>query len=142
MHRPVIVICDDETELVNELAEWFEFQGWAVYKASTADEALRLLNSAPATCLVTDRLMPNLGGEALAQRVSALPDSRRPRFVGVMTGDCSVEDLPRPRGVDEIFMKPVDPREMLGAILDRLKSRLPIGRHPQLSASVMAGGSL
>lgn len=142
MPRPVIVICDDETELVNELAEWFEFQGWAVYKASTADEALRLLYSAPATCLVTDRLMPHLSGEALAQRVSALPDSRRPRFVGVMTGDVSVEGLPRPRGVDEVFMKPVDPREMLAAIVDRLRSRLPLARHPQPSGSFLAGGSL
>jgi CheY-like chemotaxis protein len=142
MHRPVIVICDDETELVNELAEWFEFQGWAVYKASNADEALQLLNNAPATCLVTDRLMPHAGGEALAQWVSALPDSRRPRFVGVMTGDFSVEGLPRPGGVDVVFMKPVDPREMLMAIVERLTSRLPIGRYPQLAAPVLAGGSL
>lgn len=142
MHRPVIVICDDETELVNELAEWFEFQGWAVYKASNADEALRLLNNAPATCLVTDRLMPHVGGEALAQRVSALPDSRRPRFVGVMTGDFSVEGLPRPGGVDVVFMKPVDPREMLMAIVERLTARLPISRYPQLPAPVLAGGSL
>ena len=134
MSRPVIVICDDETELVNELAEWFELQGWTVCKASTADEALRLLDSEPATCLVTDRLMPNLSGEALALRVSALPASRRPCFVGVMTGDFSVEGLPRPGGVDEVFMKPVDPRELLRTIVDRLKSRLPMGRlSPQLA---------
>jgi len=140
MPRPVIVICDDETELVNELAEWFELQGWTVCKANSADEALRLLNSAPATCLVTDRLMPHLDGEALAQRVSALPDSRRPSFVGVMTGDFSVEGLPHPGGVDEVFMKPVDPREILWAIGKRLKSRLPIARHQQQFASALGSG--
>lgn len=141
MASPVIVICDDETELVNELAEWFEFQGWVVCKASNADEALRLLSSAPATCLVTDRLMPNVDGEALAERVSALPASRRPRVVGVMTGDFSVEGLPRP-GVDVVFMKPVDPREMLRAIVERLRSGLPIGRPPQRLLPVLAGGGL
>lgn len=139
MPRPVIVICDDETELVNELAEWFEFQGWTVCKATTADEALRLLNHAPATCLVTDRLMPNLSGEALAQRVSALPASRRPSFVGVMTGDFSVEGLPRPGGVDEVFLKPVDPRELLRTILERLKPRLPISRQSQQVAPALVG---
>ncbi len=140
MPRPVIVICDDEAELVNELAEWFELQGWTVCKASSADEALRLLDSAPATCLVTDRLMPNLGGEALALQVSALPASRRPSFIGVMTGDVSVEGLPHPGGVDEVFMKPVDPRELLGTIVDRLKSRLPIGRPSPQMAAALAGG--
>lgn len=140
MPRPVIVICDDETELVNELAEWFELQGWTVSKASTADEALRLLSSAPATCLVTDRLMPHLNGEVLAQRVRALPDSRRPSFVGVMTGDFSVEGQPNPGGVDEVFMKPVDPREILRAIGKRLASRLPATRYPQQFALALGGG--
>jgi len=142
MHRPVIVICDDEPELVNELAEWFEFQGWSVYKASNADEALHLLRSKPTTCLVTDRLMPMLGGDALAQRVSALPASRRPRFVGVMTGDFSVQDHPRPGGVDMVFMKPVDPREILKAIVERLRYRPPVVPKPWLSAAGMASGSL
>ncbi|MDR3471687.1 MAG: response regulator [Devosia sp.] len=135
MTAPVIVICDDEAELVSELAEWFEARGWAVHKAYSADEALLLLGEEGrrTTCLVTDKLMPVWSGDALAQHLSTLPLDNRPDLVAVMTGDFSIEDTPRPGGVDAVFIKPVDPNEILSAITQQLKTR--VARKPPLALS-------
>jgi CheY-like chemotaxis protein len=121
MTIPIIVICDDEVELVSELAEWFEFNGWVVRTAHNANEALlQLAGSGHATCLVTDRWMPVSGGDVLLRRVGALPAEERPNLVALMTGDFGVEDDPHPPGTDLVFMKPVDPTVMLKAIAEQL----------------------
>jgi len=129
------VICDDEAELLSELAEWFEAQGWNVLTASTANEALELLmRGGRTTCLITDRLMPLFGGDVLVQRIGALPAWARPELVAVMTGDPSMEDGPWPSGVDVVFMKPVDPGEALAAIAKRLRARP--GRVPRAVTTI------
>jgi FixJ family two-component response regulator len=123
MTIPVIIICDDETELVSELAEWFESNGWVVRTAHNANEAFVLLADAKrATCLVTDLWMPLSDGDALVRRIGALPVTERPSLVAMMTGDIGVEDSPRPPGTDLVFMKPVDPTAMLKAIADQLST--------------------
>ena len=98
MRGPVIVICDDEVELVSELAEWFECNGWTVRTARTVAEALAQLYAGPITCLVTDRWTAH--GDDLLQRVVALPAAQRPDLVAMMTGDIEVEARPRPPGAE------------------------------------------
>ncbi len=121
MRGPVIVICDDEVELVSELAEWFECNGWTVRTARTVAEALAQLYAGPITCLVTDRWTAH--GDDLLRRVVALPAAQRPDLVAMMTGDIEVEARPRPPGADLFFLKPVDPNSMLRAISEQLGAR-------------------
>lgn len=121
MTVPVIVICDDEIELVSELAEWFECNGWAVRTAHTVDEALALLTAGGTTCLVTDRW--NSSGDELLRQVDAMPRAQRPDLVAMMTGDFDVQDNPRPQGADLVFLKPVDPTSMLEVIAEQLDAR-------------------
>jgi CheY-like chemotaxis protein len=129
MSAPIVVICDDEAEFVSELAEWFAFQGWTAYTARNANEALTLLGGLSRTsCLITDRLLPLLSGDMLVQLVRALPRAKQPELVAVMTGDFTIEDSPPPNGVDLVFVKPVDPGEMLAAIAVRLDASLASGR--------------
>lgn len=98
MMEPVIVICDDEVDLLSELAEWFECNGWTVRTARTVGEALAQLCPGPITCLITDRWTAN--GDDLLRRVDAMPASRRPGLVAMMTGDPEVEVRPCPPGAD------------------------------------------
>lgn len=130
MMEPVIVICDDEVDLLSELAEWFECNGWTVRTARTVGEALAQMCHGPITCLITDRWTAN--GDDLLRRVDAMPASRRPGLVAMMTGDIEVEVRPCPPGADLFFLKPVDPGSMLEAISARLAARRgasPSGGH-------------
>ena len=130
MMEPVIVICDDEVDLLSELAEWFECNGWTVRTARTVGEALAQLCPGPITCLITDRWTAN--GDDLLRRVDAMPASRRPGLVAMMTGDIEVEVRPCPPGADLFLLKSVDPGSMLEAISARLAARRgasPSGGH-------------
>ncbi len=128
--EPVIVICDDEVDLLSELAEWFECSGWTVRTARTVGEALAQLHAGKTTCLVTDRWTAN--GDDLLRCVGAMPASKRPDLVAMMTGDIEVEVRPCPPGTDLFFLKPVDPGSMLAAISAQLAARrsaAPSGAH-------------
>lgn len=138
MLTPIVVICDDETELVSELAEWFEGNGWVARRARDAEEALtQLMNGRAATCLVTDRYMPLTSGDTLAELVGTLPAWRRPELVVVMTGDSSASRSPDHEGIDMVLIKPVDPGAMLRAITGRLDPSP--GRPPRIDLPLLQG---
>jgi len=90
-HR--ILICDDERPLAEELSEFFRLVGWDTVTASSYEEAVSvLLSGEPVQCLLTDRAMPQIGGDYLAAFAFGLPRDRRPMVIAVMTGVPSGQD--------------------------------------------------
>lgn len=128
MNRPGVMIIDDEPDLVSELAEWFEGQGWRVETGHSASDALRLLGGGKhVDCLITDKLMPSGSGSELLRQLRALPRSVQPELIAVMTGHQSMAEEVEPEGADVFFLKPVDPAAMLKAIAARLRHSLAGG---------------
>lgn len=123
MHRPGVIIIDDEPELLVELAEWFETQGWRVETGHSAGDALRLLNGgAHVHCLITDLLMPGESGDKLLQQLRSLPKSAQPDLFAIMTGEEAHSEAHRSSNADVIFFKPVDPSAMLNSIAGHLRN--------------------
>lgn len=121
MTLPEMVICDDETDLVDELAEWFSLKGWTVRPTSSALHALDLLSRpGHTTCLLLDRQLPFTDCNDILARIENLPAAQRPEVVAMITGNSDIEGEPRPRGVDLVFIKPVDLQEMTAAITAHL----------------------
>jgi DNA-binding response OmpR family regulator len=117
MTIPTMVICDDETDLVDELAEWFSVKGWMVRTAGAATDALNLLaTSAHTTCLILDLQMPKTSCAQVLKRIEGLPRSGRPDVIALITGDADMENAPMPEGADLIFIKPADLSEMTATI--------------------------
>jgi len=107
-HR--ILICDDERQLAEELSEFFGLVGWQTLTACSYDEAVEiLLSSDPVQCLLTDRAMPNIGGDYLAAFAYGLPRERRPQVIAIMTGVPSSEEEDN-LAIDALHIsKPFDP---------------------------------
>lgn len=128
MNRPGVIIIDDEPDLVVELAEWFETQGWRVETGHSASDALRLLgNGRHIDCLITDQLMPSESGDELLRQLRALPRAVQPDLIAVMTGQDRTTNQVEPEGADVVFLKPVDPAAMLTSIAARLRTSLRNG---------------
>lgn len=128
MNRPGVIIIDDEPDLVVELAEWFETQGWRVETGYSASDALRLLgNGRHIDCLITDQLMPSESGDELLRQLRALPRAVQPDLIAVMTGQDRTTNQVEPEGADVVFLKPVDPAAMLTSIAARLRTSLRNG---------------
>jgi len=126
MMLPTMVICDDEVDLVDELAEWFSLKGWTVRATFSAQTALDLLMSeSHTTCLVLDRQLPKTDSGEILRRIANLPGSKRPDVVALITGDADMEGAAPPLGVDLVFIKPVDLAEMSAAIAAHLAAAPP-----------------
>ena len=122
-----VLICDDEPELADEIAEFFIALGWSARIANSGPEALRLLESGfSPTFLMTDLRMPGMTGEELIAHVRRMPPPRRPRYVIVVTGHVWETMTPAEFNADRLFTKPIDP-DALVAELDRMTDALPVG---------------
>ena len=72
---PHVLIVDDEVNIRRVLAAMLKREGYEVTTAADGEQALGVLNKTPVHVVVTDLVMPRLGGMELLRRVSAdFPD--------------------------------------------------------------------
>ena len=69
---PLVLIVDDETSNLESLGKIFEREGWRVALARTGAAALDALRTERAAVVVTDLMMPGMGGDELLRAVKAL----------------------------------------------------------------------
>ena len=84
-----------------------------VTQAADAQEALQLLDQSTFDVLITDYYMPGIDGIEFVKRVRE--DGRTARLPIIMVtseADPFVEREARDAGVDEVLLKPLDPREL------------------------------
>jgi DNA-binding NtrC family response regulator len=89
-----ILIVDDEPQIRSLVRVLLARMGFNLFEAGDGLEALRLCDQQhlPVDLLITDIVMPNMGGVALAERVSQInPDVR----VIYMSGKCEVDMVER-----------------------------------------------
>lgn len=116
-----IMVVEDEEPVLNLIRESLEEAGYKVLTASNGEEALALLsrNKDPIHLLLTDVVMPNIGGQNLAARVA----SRHPEIQTLfMTGyfDTSVDTAEYPLGRRPLIFKPFTPQELTSKIRELL----------------------
>jgi DNA-binding response OmpR family regulator len=110
-----ILICDDEAELVEELAEFLAASGWRTHGCLAGANAERLLRDGLApSCLMTDLRLGEFDGEALIRAVRRLPAALRPRVIAVMTGHVADQLRAADLGADLLYVKPIDPFAIAG----------------------------
>lgn len=108
-----VLICDDETDLVAELADFFAAFGWSTIISHTYADAVAVLTSGrPVSCLLTDRAMPGGSGDDLIAFALSLAMQTRPKVLALMTGvpDLKVKD--NDSLADLIVEKPFNPASL------------------------------
>lgn len=118
--RQHVLVVDDEPVLRMILVDLLEGEGYAVEEASNAAEALEVLQALPSIrIVVTDIQMPgSMDGLRLARYIR---DAYPPIALIVSSGAVRSEQGALPD--DAVFLsKPVDHRELLRVIEDRLSA--------------------
>jgi two-component system response regulator HydG len=69
---PLVLIVDDESPNLESLGKIFEREGWRVALAASGAAALDALRREPVAVVVTDLMMPGMGGEELLRAVKTL----------------------------------------------------------------------
>ncbi|MEZ4363273.1 MAG: response regulator [Kofleriaceae bacterium] len=117
----VLLVEDDPA--VCELARYtLEGQGYTVLEARDGDEALRLAELHPERIdlLVTDVVMPGLGGRAVAERLRARRRGVKVLYMSGYAGDFGAEA--RRVEDDRMLQKPFAPRDLLLRVREALRS--------------------
>jgi CheY-like chemotaxis protein len=124
MARRILVVEDDERSR-RLLRDVLTYHGYAVEEAQTGEEALRAARLALPDAALLDIQLPGLNGFELLAALRGLPGADFP----VLAVTASVMDHDRKRilaaGFDAYVAKPVNIRQLLGILKDRLDKVSP-----------------
>jgi DNA-binding response OmpR family regulator len=117
---------DDEDSIRAPLAEFLRIQGFTVLEARNGAEALEHAKAyaGPIHALVTDVVMPRMGGKSLADALRAV----RPEMRVLYLSGHSESTVARRGQIDPgvaILQKPFPPAALVGRILDLLADARP-----------------
>lgn len=115
VHRPTVLIADDEPAIVDLLADFLEDHGYDVRKASDGAVALRMVLQQRPNLVIADVMMPRLDGYELAKQIAI-----GARDVPVILMSAAVV----PRGAEVAFIaKPFDLDDLLEMVM---RSVMPV----------------
>lgn len=117
MHSVLVV--EDDPELRKLYNVVLENAGYTVYEVTNGAEAIQFLMSQTPDVIISDMLMPMLGGEALLHRIQQIPSLRNTRLI-VITAYPRFEAITDTLGVDRFLVKPVRSDTLLTTLADVL----------------------
>lgn len=116
-----ILLVEDETNIRSALATMLEKQGHAVRAAGTGEEALALLEEAPADLVITDLRMPGQGGMDFLRRMKERwPETEAVVMTAFGSIDTAVEAMRL--GAYDYLTKPID-RERFPIVIAKALER-------------------
>jgi CheY-like chemotaxis protein len=131
-----ILVAEDEPDVRTLVRQTLEQLGYTVLQAADGHEALRILEQhGPVHLLLTDVIMPLMGGRELARRVISLKPATKVVYMSGYTDDTlAFHGLPQP---DTAFIqKPFTP----AALAEKLRQVLSAGQTGVSGASQASGG--
>jgi PAS domain S-box-containing protein len=111
--RETILVVEDEEPVRNLMRETLADAGYKVFEASDGEEALAMLTRSndPIHLMLTDVVMPKMGGRILAARVASLrPEMKILFMTGYIDTDIGRQDSPL--GRKPAIFKPFTPDEI------------------------------
>lgn len=114
-----VLVIDDEPEILEEVTETLEDEGFDCLSAETADRALELLQErADIGVIVSDIRMPGMDGLQMAEQAIKLTEQGRDLSVIMVTGHAGMAEAIRALkiGVDDFLTKPISPEHLIHAV--------------------------
>ena len=113
-----VLLVDDDHAILTLLGLFLVKAGYAVECVTDGSAAWRRFQEVVCDIVVTDRMMPSMSGDALAQRIkSAQPEVPLILITGFMKG------VPHPQIYDARLVKPFHAQELLDAIERSFRSK-------------------
>jgi len=109
--RPSVLVVDDEPDLVELYAAHLE-DDYEVFTATSGEAALDVLDDRRVDVVLLDRRMPDLGGDAVLDRIRARGLRCRVALVTALDPEFDILGL----GLDAYFAKPVSRDELRGTV--------------------------
>jgi two-component system response regulator HydG len=130
---PLVLIVDDETSNLESLGKIFEREGWRVALARSGAQALDALRRERAAVVVTDLMMPGMGGDELLRAVKTLAPEIE---VVLMTAYGTVETAvaAMKEGAYDFITKPVKRHAIVKSVRQALERASLVAENRALKA--------
>lgn len=116
-----ILVADDETKIVDLVANYLSADGFSVIKAVNGNEALASFRAKKPDCLLLDINMPGLDGLSVAKEIRKTSD------VPIVFLTARTDEIDRivgfEIGADDYIAKPFSPRELVARVKAILRRR-------------------
>lgn len=133
-----ILVVDDEPVVLGAVCKVLKNTDYTVDTVERADEALEVFRSSPYDVVITDLMMPGIGGLELIRQLGALPS---PPQIIVITGYPTIQTALKAKrfGAFEYVTKPFTRQELASVVVRALRRGSPQKDAP--SGSPVAPGS-
>ncbi len=118
-----ILVVEDDLEMRNLLEKFLTRGGYQISVASNGIEALKKMEEAPIELVITDMLMPEMGGLRLLEQIRENYPEKKVIMITAF-GDWGSYSQAMDLGVFEFINKPLKMMELLEAIERALEPRI------------------
>lgn len=120
--RPKVLVIDDALEVRDFLTSYLEYMKMSVASASDGWEGLEKAQRDPPDLIISDMVMPRLGGIELCLQVKGTPATAlTPVILMTASEDREARIRGLEAGADEFIMKPIDPQELEARVRSLLR---------------------
>ncbi len=117
MTRLNILAIDDNPTNLRLVSDIFEYEGWQVYRAEDAENALEIIDSKSIDVVLMDIALPGMDGLTLTRKLKQNSATRHITIIAVtafaMKGD---KELALNAGCDAYISKPIDTRHIVSEV--------------------------
>jgi signal transduction histidine kinase/ActR/RegA family two-component response regulator len=118
----ILIVDDDESARVL-IKRFLELKKHTVLAVTTGQEALESFRREPVDLVITDRAMPDMGGDQIAVEIKRLSPTT-PIIMLTGFGDIMTVRREKPDGVDCVLGKPITPSQLQEAVIRTKKQML------------------
>jgi two-component system, OmpR family, response regulator len=123
-----ILMIDDDTQLAQPLAQYFQRFDFSLVSATKPSEGLALLQSGQFQLAILDVMLPEMDGFELCKTIRKTSDI--PVIMLTARGDVMDRIIGLELGADDYLPKPFEPRELVARIQTILRRQLSINNQP------------
>ena len=133
-----ILVCDDDTSIVDSIEIYLQQEGYHVYKAYDGVQALEVLKEEDIQLVIIDVMMPRLDGIRAILKIRE--ESNMPIIVlSAKTAD-SDKILGLNVGADDYVSKPFNPLELVARVNSQMRRYTKLGNATESNKVFQTGG--
>ncbi len=135
-----ILICDDQSDIVNALKIYLKPEGYQLFEAYTGTEAVRIVREEDIHLILLDVMMPIMDGITATAKIREF--SNVP--IILLTAKSETEDkvLGLNVGADDYITKPFVPVEVLARVRSQLRRYAQLGSRPEPDDGIVTMGGI
>jgi DNA-binding response OmpR family regulator len=119
--KSIVLVVDDEPDLIENICERLEAEGFQTFSAGSGEKALELFKKEEIDFIVSDVRMAQGDGMWLMSQILALRKPIRSFVIMTAFSDYTRAEL-LVKGADEVFQKPFKPEALANYLKGILKS--------------------